>query len=112
MEQIKLSFQDLEVKYLKAHNDSLKRQCESSKMNEKNNEILQQTIQDLNNQIEVMKIEFDQEKEASHKLQKEIESLKQEKDEQKQQYFVDREALDSENEHLWEEINLLKSLES
>ncbi len=40
MEQIKLSFQDLEVKYLKAHNDSLKRQCESSKMNEKNNEIL------------------------------------------------------------------------
>jgi len=59
MEQIKLSFQDLEVKYLKAHNDSLKWQCESSKMNEKNNEILQQTIQDLNNQIEVMKIEFD-----------------------------------------------------
>lgn len=111
MEQIKLSFQDLEVKYLKAHNDSLKRQCESSKMNEKNNEILQQTIQDLNNQIEVMKIEFDQEKEASHKFQKELESLKQEKDEQKQQYFVDREALDSENEHLWEEINLLKSLE-
>jgi len=37
-------------------------------MNEKNNEILQQTIQDLNNQIEVMKIEFEQEKDGSLKL--------------------------------------------
>lgn len=90
VEQLKMNFQDLEVKYLKAHNDSLKRQCESSKLNE-------QTLQELENKVELLKIELEQERNNANQLSRDLESVKQEKEDMKQQYFMNQDKEESLN---------------
>ena len=70
-------------------------------------------MQELENKLEKTKIELEQEWENVKSIEKELEILKQEKDEMKQQYFINQEKEESllkENEQLWEEVKTFKQL--